>query len=116
MAALLDWKWTGNVRELENCIERAVLTSSGETIHIANLPPQMRPEDLSKSGGLQSAQDGDEPEGKSFDEMVSLYKKNIISKTLKQYNNNKSAAARALGLTPRMMYYELKREANEDSK
>lgn len=116
MAALLDWKWTGNVRELENCIERAVLTSSGETIHIANLPPQMRPEDLSKSGGLQSAQDGEEPEGKSFDEMVSLYKKNIISKTLKQYNNNKSAAARALGLTPRMMYYELKREANEDSK
>lgn len=117
MAALLDWKWTGNVRELENCIERAVLTSSGSTIQISNLPPQMRPHDLPKAGtGISTAGVPDAQEGKTFDELVSIYKKRIIDNALKEHNNNKSAAARALGLTPRMMYYELKREADEGNK
>jgi DNA-binding NtrC family response regulator len=39
---MLNYDWPGNVRELENCIERACTTCSLPTIHIADLPTQLR--------------------------------------------------------------------------
>ncbi len=112
-AALIDWKWPGNVRELENCVERAVLTSVDATVRMQNLPPQMRPADWSPSAEDLAMREG-EPEapgegGVPFDKLVDAYRKAVIAAAIKRHGGNKSAAARSLGLTPRMMYYELKR-------
>jgi len=41
MERLLAYKWPGNVRELENAIERAAVTSVGETINVDKLPPRV---------------------------------------------------------------------------
>jgi len=47
MAALVRWHWPGNIRELENVIERAVILSSGPVLHVppaAIQPPQAKPD------------------------------------------------------------------------
>jgi two-component system response regulator AtoC len=38
---LAGYGWPGNVRELENTVERAVAVSSGDTIHVDDLPPEV---------------------------------------------------------------------------
>src|ERR1035437_2363980 len=42
LRAMLNYDWPGNVRELENCVERACTTCSLPTIHMADLPTQLR--------------------------------------------------------------------------
>jgi formate hydrogenlyase transcriptional activator len=47
MAALVRWHWPGNIRELENVIERAVILSSGPVLNVppgAIQPPQAKPD------------------------------------------------------------------------
>ncbi len=105
-AALIDWKWPGNVRELENCIERAVLTASDDTIRIKNLPPSMRP---AETEDKPENQELPETNGKTLDELTQNYRRAIVEAALKKSGGNKSAAARSLGITPRMFYYELKK-------
>src|SRR5205823_2399371 len=42
MRALCDYSWPGNVRQLKNCMERLVVTVEGPTIHLEDLPTEMR--------------------------------------------------------------------------
>ncbi len=41
MRALLDYRWPGNVRELEHALERALLLARGESLGLADLPPEI---------------------------------------------------------------------------
>ncbi len=106
-AVFIDYKWPGNVRELENCVERAVLTATDETIRVANLPPGMRP-----AGYIAGASADDmavNATGKTLAEMVAGYERSVISAAAERHHGNLSAAARALGISPRMMYYKMAR-------
>lgn len=98
---LLAYKWPGNVRELENCIERAVLTTKDDSIHGYDLPPS-----------LQTPEFTEEPYntgGMSFNEQVDTFARRIIESTLALHHGNRSAAGRELGLSPRMMNYNIKK-------
>jgi Nif-specific regulatory protein len=89
---LMSYHWPGNVRELENCIERAVLLATGDVIHARHLPPTLQmPEAGRITGGgtLQSALDNLE--------------RDLIVDALKASRGNKTEAARALGITRRLM-------------
>ncbi len=89
---LMAYHWPGNVRELENCIERAVLLVEGDTIHAHHLPPTLQlPETprRRKGGLLQTTLDNIE--------------RDLIMDALKSSRGNKAAAARALGLSERLM-------------
>ena len=108
-AALLDWKWPGNVRELENCMERAVLTSNGDMIGPQNLPPPMRPSGWEGRNGGGTAAEQQGTGGATLEERIDAFRRKVIADALAKAGGNKSAAARALGITPRMIYYELKR-------
>ena len=48
-------------------------------------------------------------EGKTLDEMTASYEKSVISASIEKYRGNLSAAARSLGISPRMMYYKMGR-------
>ena len=99
---LMAYHWPGNVRELENCIERAVLTAQDDCIHGYNLPPSLQ---TGKESGSQLLPDGKA----SFNELVDSYERELIVEALKRNSGNMSAAARSLGLSPRVIHYKIGR-------
>ena len=99
---LMAYHWPGNVRELENCIERAVLTAQDDCIHGYNLPPSLQ---TGKESGSQLLPDGKA----SFNVLVDSYERELIVEALKRNSGNMSAAARSLGLSPRVIHYKIGR-------
>lgn len=89
---LMSYHWPGNVRELENCIERAVLLSSDQVIHSHNLPPT-----------LQTAEASGTSYSGALDTTIETIERDFIVDALKEARGNKAKAARALGLTERIM-------------
>src|SRR5260370_41308077 len=45
---LIRWHWPGNIRELENLIERSVILTQGTTLQVASPEPPVRPQDSIK--------------------------------------------------------------------
>ncbi len=99
---LMSYHWPGNVRELENCIERAVLTAEGDCIYGYHLPPSLQ---TGKASGSELLPDGPA----SFHTMVNSYSRELIVESLKRNDGNMSAAARDLGLSPRVIHYQIHR-------
>jgi two-component system response regulator HydG len=88
MDLMLRHPWPGNVRELENVVERAVILAPGELVTEADLPASLR------EAGDAPQQDV-APGGQSLEEV----EREAIVRTLEQTGNNKSEAARVLGVT-----------------
>jgi two-component system response regulator HydG len=86
MDLMLHYEWPGNVRELENVVERAVILSPGELVTEADLPANLR--------GAEKGPDA-QPAGPSLEDA----EREAIARTLEQVGNNKSEAARILGVT-----------------
>lgn len=89
---LMSYHWPGNVRELENCIERAVLLNEDDVVHGHLLPPTLQTAEASNtaySGMLETTLDTVECE--------------LIIEALKSARGNKAKAARALGISERLM-------------
>ncbi len=103
MAALMAYSYRGNVRELENVVEQAVVMTTGEVIHRDDLPPMV----TDSSGGNQSdvlsagQVNGDLPA------WMEKLEKRIIMETLATFDGNQSSAARHLGLTESGLRYKL---------
>ncbi len=97
---LMAYHWPGNVRELENCIERAILTAADDCIHGYNLPPSLQ---IGKDSGTNLLPD----DKASFNTLVSSFERELIVEALKRENGNMSAAARDLGISPRVMHYKI---------
>jgi Nif-specific regulatory protein len=87
-AFLLAYDFPGNVRELENAIERAVVLGSSEVILPEDLPESMLE---SNNAQLPVAE---------YHRALNEMKKNLILKTLEQAGNNYTAAAKLLGIHP----------------
>ena len=95
---LMAYHWPGNVRELENCIERAVLLSADEVIHGHHLPPTLQTAEA--SGTRQSC---------SLDATLATIERELIAEALKVSRGNMCRAARALGITERVMGLRMRR-------
>jgi Nif-specific regulatory protein len=91
---LMKYHWPGNVRELENCMERAIILSTDGVIHSYHLPRNLQTSDVVVRP---------EPEGGSFNAVVGNVEREIIIEELKNSRGNMAQAARALGLTERVM-------------
>jgi len=89
---LMVYHWPGNVRELENCIERAVLLSSDDVIHGFHLPPT-----------LQTAEASGTVLRGTLTETLDEIERELIIDALKSSRGNKAKAARALGISERLM-------------
>lgn len=98
--AMQAYDWPGNVRELENCVERAVLMTKDSIVHSYNLPKAIQRDEFAENpfDGTSSL---------SLDEQITAFEKRILEDSLKRHNGNHSAAARELGISPRMMCYRL---------
>jgi two-component system response regulator HydG len=100
LKALLAYDWPGNLRELENCLERTCAFSSGPLIHTTDLPPEIanlpRPQ----------ASNGNGHAGKIIS-MAELEKQAILS-AIAELNGDKLKAARLLGIGKTTLYRKLK--------
>src|SRR4030065_813256 len=93
MKLLLEYQWTGNVRELENIIERAVIMTDQDT-----LVPNDLPKDLME--GFSEMIKRGVKDRKSLDDIKSEYIKEI----LKEVGGNKRIASEILNVNPRTLY------------
>lgn len=100
---LCDYEWKGNVRELENVIERAVILTSSSLITIADLPPQVR---KSRSNTLDL--DGI-PEGVGLSETLAAVEKRMIQRAMKMSGNIQTKAAQILGIGKSGLNQKLKK-------
>lgn len=85
-SCMYKYDWPGNIRELRNCVESAVVMCSGDEIQLDDLPPA-----VSASTGVESIQ---VPMGITLDEAEKI----VTTETLAQNSNNKSRTAEILGI------------------
>ncbi len=98
---LLNYNWVGNVRELENCMERAVALARGDEVTIEDLPARIR----NHKSLLERTEDG----GRRRIVTLETFQERYIRDVIEQLDGNKSAAADALGLDRRTLYRRLER-------
>jgi DNA-binding NtrC family response regulator len=97
MRVLEEFHWPGNIRELENIIERAVALSNGPVLDAADIHL-----DVSRTRAA-SAAGAFPPEGLTLEQ----FEDEIIREALRRANGNKSQAARLLGLSRNALRYRL---------
>jgi len=115
--ALDEYDFPGNVRELENILERAMAMCDGEAIAATDLMlPQRQPRhgndtQPAASGGSQPAAPPPAPGGSNvpLDDYISNLERTAIVKALEESRYNKTAAAKKLGITFRALRYKLKK-------
>ncbi len=103
-------KWEGNIRELQNTIERAVILCKGDVIAPEHLPLTITKkvfmdEDEKERNLAETAQIDIPPEGLSLNEL----EKQLVLQALQKSKNNKTKAARLLGLTRGTFRYRLEK-------
>jgi DNA-binding NtrC family response regulator len=108
MAALVRYGWPGNIRSLQNVVERTALLARGPRVEVADLPPQLRGVTPAQGGGVRAAELGDA--GIDLRAAVEDYEAILIRQALKRTNNNKNRAAQLLGLNRTTLVEMMKRK------
>jgi len=99
---LMKYDFPGNVRELQNIIERAVVMSRNEQITLQDLPQNLK-------AARQSNQFNPHELTASYEEKMQAYERAMIREALEQSDGNQSAAARLLGITERHIRSRIER-------
>jgi transcriptional regulator with GAF, ATPase, and Fis domain len=105
MRRLMSYQWPGNVRQLENAIERAVAFSGGRTqIDLADMPPE-----LVEEPPLSAAPVSLPENGLDLDVFIAGIERDLIQRSLERTGGNKGKAARLLNLKRTTLVEKLKR-------
>jgi len=97
MQAMLSYDWPGNIRELGNTIERAVVLADSDTVTIHDLPDKFRTLDLE---GVPTS---------SLRQALDSYEREYIKRSLTEHKGNKETTAEALGVDLATLYRKLKK-------
>src|SRR5881296_3524241 len=101
---LMEYDWAGNVRELENVVERAVVLCSGPKIGVELIPEHVR-----KAPNFQMPQFIVPPEGISFKDVITDFEKRLIESTLEAAGGVQKRAAELLHIKPTTLNEMIKR-------
>jgi DNA-binding NtrC family response regulator len=97
MKAMLAYDWPGNIRELRNTLERAVVLAEGEIVALHDLPDKFRTLDLE---GIATS---------SLRQALDDYEREYIRRSLAEGKGNKEATAARLGIDLATLYRKLKK-------
>ena len=99
MNALIKYDWPGNIRELENRIERALIITSGDSLHFGDWIPSYNAEVSEATGN---------PEQLKMEEVERKHVLKILNQTNWKVSGD-NGAARILGLNPNTLYSRMKK-------
>ncbi|KPK96213.1 hypothetical protein AMJ80_01240 [bacterium SM23_31] len=93
MNVIMAYHWPGNIRQLENCIERAFVLGTGEHIDVKDLPEEITSKKIEKKSGINTLRE--------------IEREHII-KTILHFKGNKKRAAETLGIKRSTLYHRIK--------
>jgi two-component system response regulator AtoC len=102
MDALLKYPWPGNIRELENLLERVVVLAEGDRIDAGDLPESILHPSPERSSLDPSGDD------LSVKRHTADLEKVLIQRALERTGGNKTQAADLLELSPRALRYKIR--------
>jgi two-component system response regulator PilR (NtrC family) len=109
MRVLFAYPFPGNVRELENVVERAVALSRSDVIDVDALPPGVvTPRPAGESQLIP-------PDGVQLDELVNAYERSLLLEALERTGGVKKRAAQLLGVSFRSFRYRLEKLGLDDA-
>ena len=110
MEYLANYYWPGNIRELENAIERAVILCKSETLEAGLFPiPGEKGHPAAIQLRFAAPADGEREEvSGDLPDAVEKLEKKLIQEALQKTGGNQRQAARMLGVTERILGYKVK--------
>ncbi|UCG39530.1 MAG: sigma-54-dependent Fis family transcriptional regulator [bacterium] len=99
LLALRSYDWEGNVRELENVMERAVVLCKGDSIALRDLPEEVR--------GQEEAMEVADPGGRTLTQILEALERQILVRTLQSNRNSQTKTAAELGLKRTTLRYKM---------
>ena len=109
VAALLNYDWPGNIRELENAIERATVLAEGEAIGVEDFPEEVRLAALGHIGITPNEKLAAEVSGSGSPAAAPQDDRDRLLGALRSSGGNKARAARSLGLPRSTFFSQLKK-------
>jgi two-component system NtrC family response regulator len=103
MSALVNYPWPGNIRQLKNWIEQALVLADGDLIDLQHFPSLTRETSETLRTAVPLA-----PLGLRLEELERWY----VLETLRRADGNRTKAARQLGISLRGLQYKLRRYGN----
>lgn len=105
LQTMAHYAWPGNIRELQNCVERATIVASGAVIEEEDLPAYLFASRPADSGALIA--EGSVPA--DLEAALAEVEKTYILAALQQSNGVQAAAAQLIGISERSFWYRLKK-------
>jgi transcriptional regulator with GAF, ATPase, and Fis domain len=105
---LAQYAWPGNIRELENLIERLSILCESDVLHSSDLPEYIR--NATPQCSIIELNDELPAEGIDFNEVIEKFETRLISLALSRTNWNKKAAARLLHLNRTTLVEKIKKK------
>ena len=124
MSVLTHYRWPGNIRQLENVVERAVLLSRNPVLGIEDLPPELTcrpdPSDWSTPAASKpetpSGAIASHASGMTLKEALEIPERQIILRALQSHDWNRVATAETLDINRTTLYKKMKRLGLDDPK
>jgi len=104
MRVLCNYNYPGNIRELENIIERCVTLEESDQLTAENMPRQLF-QGEADSVGLTESEIG--PDGIDLEKTLESFERRLITRALEIAGNSRSKAAALLGISLRSLRYRL---------
>ena len=106
LQAMVQYNWPGNIRELQNCVERATIVANSHTIEDSDLPPYLFTAQASPTNTLLSPGACVPPD---LEAALAEVEKAYILAALQQAHGVQAAAAQLIGISERSFWYRLKK-------